>query len=310
MTWIELHTTLPRHRKTMALARELGISRVQAVGHLTFLWLWAIDCASDGRLPDSPQDVRELSGWYGDGRSFVDALITTGWLDRIDENTLEFHDWEDYAGKISERRQKESERKRRERAAKKSAEASAGHPQDVTRTSRATVPNRTVPNQTIDNTPQTPKGANDELALQDDESAKKRKPAAYSEAFDAFWNAHPAKDGDKKRAYKHWQSLLKAGLTAELLTLAHGRYLNEWRETGANMRFLKQLDNFLSMNAEGSGYYARYLTRDEYAAGGFVAGAARTHVSTHGRSRRGGSLFESDPTFVLEGEGGEFQPDF
>ena len=50
MAWIELHQSLPTHRKLGKLKRLLKIKTPQAVGHLAMLWLWCIDNAPDGNL--------------------------------------------------------------------------------------------------------------------------------------------------------------------------------------------------------------------------------------------------------------------
>ena len=69
MAWIEVHQSLPSHRKTSKLMRELGVkTRAQAVGHLVMLWLWALDNAPTGNLRElDPDDVADAAGWSGPG---------------------------------------------------------------------------------------------------------------------------------------------------------------------------------------------------------------------------------------------------
>ena len=82
MAWIEVHQTLPGHRKIKALKRELKIKTPQAVGHMVMLWLWAVDNAPDGDLSRiDPDDIAEAAEWPKDGRAFVDAMIRAGFLD-------------------------------------------------------------------------------------------------------------------------------------------------------------------------------------------------------------------------------------
>jgi hypothetical protein len=67
MAWIESHQSLGRHPKTKAAARALDISRVQLVGHLHYLWWWALDFAEDGDLSGiDPDDIAEEAMWDGD----------------------------------------------------------------------------------------------------------------------------------------------------------------------------------------------------------------------------------------------------
>jgi hypothetical protein len=167
MAWIESHQSLGRHPKTKRLARQLGIGKPQAIGHLHYLWWWALDYAQNGDLSGySDEDIAEAAEWEGDPHEFVTALrecginAGAGFLD-AEEATL--HDWMDYAGKLIERRKSDAARKRNERKADGTSDertpdvaatsdvrpqdvlgTSDGHPGDVLRT----VPNRTQPNST------------------------------------------------------------------------------------------------------------------------------------------------------------------
>ena len=138
MAWIELHQAVWTHRKTFELAALLDLDETYAAAHVIRLWTWALDNAPDG-------DVRRMSaraiafgaGWRGDSDAFVQALIDSGWLDE----GMQIHDWQEYAGRLIERRLQDAERKR----------ALRSRPQDVRRTAdavRRTVPNRTGPDTT------------------------------------------------------------------------------------------------------------------------------------------------------------------
>lgn len=54
MAWIELHQSLPQHRKLLALRDALGLRTPAAIGHMCLLWLWALDNAPDGDLSALP----------------------------------------------------------------------------------------------------------------------------------------------------------------------------------------------------------------------------------------------------------------
>lgn len=168
MAWIEVHQSLPTHRKTRRLARELklnGKDFPKAVGYMVMLWLWAIDNAPNGDLGGiDPYDVADAAEWSGDPEKFMDALKKSGFVD----DDMHIHDWDVYIGKLIDRREANAQRNREARA-KKRAERSAGvsrsaaHDSNerITSVSRdiATVPNPTVPNPTVPNlSPQTPHG--------------------------------------------------------------------------------------------------------------------------------------------------------
>lgn len=162
MAWIELHQQLRRHPKLLHLARLLGERDPDYVrAKLENIWLWCLDHAEDGvvridkRLPLEVW-VCEAAGWEGPreqapsslpikkagpeqapSSAFADALLESGWIEKTEAGSwgykLQLHDWQDYAGRLMERRNQDRERKRLER--------SAGRPRD----GDSTVPNRTQP---------------------------------------------------------------------------------------------------------------------------------------------------------------------
>lgn len=167
MAWIESHQELGQHPKLKRLARALGVNRVQAVGHLHYLWWWATDYAQSGQLSGfAAWEIADAALWDDDPDAFVAALTETGFLDA--DGAL--HDWGEYAGRLIERRAADAERKRSARrksdptptdgAPQDDETTSGGRPADVPTPSVVTVPNRTVPNQTEppagETTPQPP----------------------------------------------------------------------------------------------------------------------------------------------------------
>lgn len=111
MAYIESHQELGRHPKTKRLARQLGISIPAAVGHLQFLWWWAMDYAQDGDLSryDS-DDIADAAMWDGaEAATFVEALAAAGFLDG-DGECWSIHDWADYGGKLLVRKRRNAER--------------------------------------------------------------------------------------------------------------------------------------------------------------------------------------------------------
>lgn len=153
MAWIELHQSLPTHRKTIECAAMLDISLPQMIGHLCCFWLWALDNSNDGVLSQLRNATVALaSRWQGDPDEFVNALIATNFLEKDGENLI-IHDWYDYAGRLLEQREANRERQRRYREKKKSDSENSNSDVTVTNTlcNGATVPNRTIPNHTIPN---------------------------------------------------------------------------------------------------------------------------------------------------------------
>jgi hypothetical protein len=144
MAWIESHQELANHPKLRKLARLLGLCRAHAIGMLHLLWWWAMDYAQDGDVSRfDPLDVALAADWDGEPALLLDALRSSGFLD--EDGRL--HHWDDYAGRLIERRRKDAARKQQARAASVQR-PSAGHPPDGARNTTTTTPNRTEPNHT------------------------------------------------------------------------------------------------------------------------------------------------------------------
>ena len=134
MAWIESHQALGRHPKVARLAARVRACRPQVIGHLHYLWWWALDFAPSGDLSAfSSEEIAAGSEWNGDADLWLAALKECRWID--DDSCL--HDWDEYAGRLIKERERDKERKRVQRM-------SAGCPPDGGRT--AGVPNPTQPN--------------------------------------------------------------------------------------------------------------------------------------------------------------------
>ena len=134
MAWIESHQSLGTHLKLRRLARELRIHRAQAIGHLHFLWWWALDYAPSGNLSAfASAEISAAAEWPGDIGVFHNALKDTGF---IDPDGM-IHDWMDYAGGCLKNKQ----RQKRYRALRNS---------NVTVTVNHTIPNHTIPSTAIE----------------------------------------------------------------------------------------------------------------------------------------------------------------
>lgn len=153
MAWIESHTTLARHPKTLRLAHLLGVSVPTVIGHLHLLWWWALEYAQDGRLAAfSAAEVARACMWEGDPAALRAGLQKSGFVER-----KQIHDWHDYAGKLIDRRAANRERMRsaRDQHVSRTADADDGtRARHVQRTKPARAKHvqsdRTQPNQTED----------------------------------------------------------------------------------------------------------------------------------------------------------------
>lgn len=75
MSWGRLDDTFHDEPKFFRLAERLGISFVEAAGHMAILWSWAHRHAPDGDLRDfDVPDIARAAKWGGDPGVFVAAL--------------------------------------------------------------------------------------------------------------------------------------------------------------------------------------------------------------------------------------------
>ncbi len=146
MAWIEVHTNLPRHDKTLQLQSLLKLNTPQALGHLLLLWIWALENSPDGSLRrlDARGLARTCQFNVRRAEEFTEALVASGFLDR-GEGGLRIHDWEEYAGRYNVIRQRNARRQKEYRERNAGVDARNAH---VTVLQDRTVEDRTEPDRT------------------------------------------------------------------------------------------------------------------------------------------------------------------
>ena len=227
MAWIESHQAVGQHPKTKKLARRLGVSLPTVVGHLHYLWWWALDFAQDGVLDKfDAEDIADAMQWDGDADQLVEAMIYSGYIDDTPDGR-HIHDWADYAGKLLERREKD-------RARKRSAAEAAGVPSSFRRSSNGkNTEGDGNPNaSSVTNQPTNqPKPTN--LNQPKPTNQPDGDPPLQERRFAEFWQAYPKKVG-KASCLKAW---LKLKPTAELFaqimeTLTNQKASDQWKREG------------------------------------------------------------------------------
>lgn len=117
MAWIKSDETLSQHPKVDELAEILDLHPAQVIGHLHYLWWWALSYADDGDLTKYKKRIATASNFDGDNDTYINALTTSGWLDQVGDQ-IHIHDWQEYHGALLDRREKDRERKRTTRIKK------------------------------------------------------------------------------------------------------------------------------------------------------------------------------------------------
>lgn len=197
MAWIELHQTLREHKKLFACADVLNLSRIEMIGTLVSLWLWALDNAQDGSLAGISDKTIARVCDYPEKKAgkLVDALASNGFIDWDGECYI-IHDWYDYAGKLMERREKDRERKKTSKGSRKN---SSGIPMERPKNSHATVP---LPYSTV------PNHMKEGVNTLDSEGAAEATPPNDGSLFTAFWNAYPEHArSEREEAWEAWKKL-------------------------------------------------------------------------------------------------------
>jgi hypothetical protein len=104
MAWIKSEQSLANHPKLKAFARDLGISEVEALGHLHLMWYWVLEYADTGLVTKHIDFLPEAMKWEKSNNDLIEALIIHGFIDRDDDGSLRIHDWYDYSGNFVEKR--------------------------------------------------------------------------------------------------------------------------------------------------------------------------------------------------------------
>lgn len=166
--WIEVHDDLPDHRKLRELGRVAKWDTAKAMGHLTMFWLWALRARDQGVMHgDGVQDLADgMRITTKKASAIVPEMTRMGWLEerpaataeeaaaggvRLGEKVVTIHDWEDYVGRLLEKRERKRENDRdrqRRRRARKAREVTGDVTRDVGGESRfparSTGPDRTA----------------------------------------------------------------------------------------------------------------------------------------------------------------------
>lgn len=121
MSFVQVQQSLVSHRKTLRLARLLGIDRYAVCGRLVALWAWCLDNALGGCLGDIDAEIlADVMGWdagMGKPAELLEALLTSGFLEvNPSDGRMHIHDWHEHMGRLIEKREASAERMRRMRA--------------------------------------------------------------------------------------------------------------------------------------------------------------------------------------------------
>ena len=120
LPYIQMEVNITDHYQTIKFQKELGITRVEAVGYITSFLTWVGRYSAYGVLTHIDDDmVAGGSMWEGDPGKFMKALVTSGWIDE-GPDCRSVHGWLEIYGDLLSNREYEAEKKRKQRAKKDS----------------------------------------------------------------------------------------------------------------------------------------------------------------------------------------------
>lgn len=234
--WIEVHQELPHHPKMDDLMEELGVKRPTAVGFVVMTILFALQYAKDGFIAEQRLAHHTRgAGWPNEPKRFAAAMEKAGWWDRVEGGWI-IHDWQDYAGKLIERRHADAARKRGERS-----RISEGPPMDVRGTAH-------VQNQQNQHDKTNPSARSREQVTEGSPSLRPApKPRNdYPEDFESFWAAYPERRRvNKKAAADLFKRALSGGAEASEIMAGLDRWKvsKDWLKD--NGEYVRQPDGWL-----------------------------------------------------------------
>ena len=270
LAFLKTEQSLRDHRKILEMAAALEMPEPHVVGHCIYLWLWAIDNAPSGTLPDNPRIIEKAAGWAGEPEQLVQAMLDARIIERNDEGQLIIHDWDEYTGKLIERRIEDKLRKRREKARKKDGVSeilrnSDGNPADVTRKSAPRVEKsreeKDKKHMCVLSTDESsflddfesegltdPTDEDKELCIAEvTGNASNRRTSLsddYSEDFETFWGFYPRRI-EKRKAYDVWKKRLAEKVDTDDMIIAAKHYALVCEQEGREASKIKHASTFL-----------------------------------------------------------------
>lgn len=144
--WIRVHANLHAKPVVFRAMESLGVRKAEAIGLLVTFWGSVSQHVVNGNIKDATDlQLEEWAGWNGKRGRFA-AFVRAKHLDEDSR----VNEWDEYHGKLEDRREKDRRRKAERRR------TSSGHPADAPQDSRTdslpTRANETIRNETTTST--------------------------------------------------------------------------------------------------------------------------------------------------------------
>jgi hypothetical protein len=226
------------HYKFRRLHAILGLqSTAYTAGHLELIWAHAHQTHPDIKCVE----VEFIADWYGEPGKLLDALIECGWLDIVDDSTVQVHDYADHAPSYVKKRDYQKEYMREYRQRKDSL--------DSVRPNTSNVSPNTLPVSTLLDVVSVPTKHNitkpnitEEICIEDQSNNNSvagtpKQGLLLNEEddkeFEEFWKAYPQSEHKDRKtdALKKWKSRkLKKQFTAIMEGLERWKLSKKWSD--------------------------------------------------------------------------------
>lgn len=320
LNWLKVDASIFDHPKTRRLARALGISPEQTVGHLIRLWSWGLRISPDGVLRNADAvDLAEAANFSGDAEMFLEALLTcssggVGFMERTEDGFLAFHDWTEYSGALEQKREKNRDRMREVRKNKKTtggenadsdeddqtqdenvrARATHKNAQDKNVRARAEMCDARATMCTLREEKRREEKNREEKNREEYKNIRPFEPivkqsggADFEREFEKLWSVYPRKEG-KAAAMKSFIAHRQAGVPFEEIAAGLKNYLARVKGECTEARYIKMGSTFFGPNA----CWRDYLTSPSSGYGGMS-------------EPQGPAEFEHEKDFIRQNFGGD-----
>lgn len=204
-----------RHHKTLKLVRRLGLEGLVA---LLRLFEYAAEFRTKGDLAGmTAEDIELAAGWNSEV-PFVPILVEVGFLDEGPDGYA-LHDWQTHNPWVADAEDRSAaarlsrlHRENPEAAARLKAEGRTGlTSEEYTMFKRSTTVERPLTNRSTPAPAPAPNPKKKSSAR-----ASKKCPASPSFEFEEFWNAYPARNGQKVKKAKAWEAFWRITTTSDI----------------------------------------------------------------------------------------------
>lgn len=113
--WIKMRTSLLKAPQVIRLAGDLNRSKCEILGALFTVWTIADESSLEGNIKLGPKHLDSEIGLAG----FSEAMVSVGWLEIIDVNSIRLTNYGEHNGKTGKRRAEDYKRAKAQREKEK-----------------------------------------------------------------------------------------------------------------------------------------------------------------------------------------------